>query len=135
MHLEAATFFLLLNNTVDPDTIPALQPSPPLPGAPSTPTPAGSGGTSNNAGFTTPDKLVYAHSVISVLGFLVILPLGALFARWARTLSNNWFLYHWANQALLGVPVIIIGWVLGVKAVSASNRAHFDDLHKVGGTF
>lgn len=141
MHVEAAAFSLFLNNTIDPDTIPALQdPSSNTTSTGSSNTTStgsstpGTNGNSNFGGLNTSGKLIYAHAVISVLGFLLVLPLGALFARWARTLSNDWFFYHWGNQVFLGIPIIVVGWTLGPLAVSANKGGHFNDLHKVGTT-
>lgn len=48
------------------------------------------------------EKYIVAHALISMLGFLVFLPLGALTARWVRTFSPVWFTLHWIIQFGIG---------------------------------
>ena len=62
----------------------------------------------------------------------MVLPVGALVARWLRTVNRHWFKVHWITQLMLGGPTIVAGWALAVTAVVQKNGAHFDDTHKVG---
>lgn len=72
------------------------------------------------------------HAVLCSIGFLFVLPVGALLARWMRTFNHHWFKAHWITQLVLGGSTILAGWVLAVVAVVQKNGAHFDDTHKVG---
>lgn len=75
-------------------------------------------------------KLIVGHAVLCVLGFLFLLPAGALFARYARTFMRNWFQGHWILQFALAGPVIFVGVILGIAAVSQAKAKHLDDSHK-----
>ena len=75
-------------------------------------------------------KLIVAHAVLLGLGFLVFLPLGALFARYFRTFTSRWFLVHSIVQFYVAGPLIIIGFALGVAAVSQAGLEHLNDDHK-----
>ena len=91
-----------------------------------------------------------AHAILCVVGFLAILPAGALFARYLRTVSPQWFKGHMTSQVFLGKspaniylvamysfclllagPVIIAGVALGIEAVVKAGSKHLDDTHKV----
>lgn len=78
-------------------------------------------------------QLLMAHAILSAVGFLIILPTGALLARWARTFTDKWFMAHWIFQAVFGIPIITAGWFLGVAGVIEKEGRHFDDTHKVLG--
>jgi cytochrome b561 len=84
--------------------------------------------------FTAPlqpyQKTIIAHAVLVTAGFLFILPAGALLARYARTFTNTWFKGHWILQFGVAAPLICIGVILGVVAVSQAKANHFDDNHK-----
>lgn len=63
-------------------------------------------------------KLIIAHAVLVSLGFLILLPLGAILARYLRTFSPKWFFGHWIAQLGLGeesrfclVCVIVTSWL------------------------
>jgi len=43
-------------------------------------------------------RLVVAHAIFCVVGFLLLLPGGALLARYLRTFSPKWFTGHWLIQ-------------------------------------
>jgi len=75
-------------------------------------------------------KLIVGHAVLCVVGFLFLLPAGALFARYARTFMNNWFQGHWILQFALAGPVILVGVILGIAAVAKAKAKHLDDSHK-----
>ena len=47
-------------------------------------------------------KYIIAHAILSMLGFLVFLPLGAIVARWLRTFTSIWFTAHWVIQFGVG---------------------------------
>ena len=72
------------------------------------------------------------HALLCSIGFLFVLPVGALLARWLRKFNPHWFRAHWITQLVLGGPTIVAGWALAVIAVTQKNGAHFDDTHKVG---
>ncbi|KAL0572624.1 hypothetical protein V5O48_009327 [Marasmius crinis-equi] len=77
--------------------------------------------------------LVLGHGTLLSIGFLVLLPLGSLAARWSRTITPRWFKVHrWSNY-LLGLPVILVGWLLGPIAVFDAQASHFLDAHQICG--
>lgn len=78
-------------------------------------------------------QLLMAHAILCSIGFLIILPTGALIGRWARTFTDSWFRAHWIFQAVFGIPVITAGWFLGVAGIIEKEGRHFDDTHKVLG--
>jgi len=75
-------------------------------------------------------KLIVAHAVFCVVGFLAILPAGALIARYLRTVSPTWFKVHAILQGAVAGPIIIIGVSLGIEAVIEAGSQHVDDTHK-----
>ncbi|KAH8116614.1 CBD9-like protein [Phellopilus nigrolimitatus] len=98
--------------------------------------PANSGSNSSGSS-STPllpfQKLVIAHAVLLGIAFLILLPLGALLARWLRTFSRHWFKCHWIIQFFITGPLIVAGLGLGIGAVSESGAPHLDDDHKKWG--
>jgi Eukaryotic cytochrome b561 len=94
--------------------------------------------TSGVHGFELPallpyQKMLQAHAILCGVGFLVVLPTGALLARWGRTFTNSWFKFHWIVQAVIGIPIIASGWSLAVAGVITKQGTHFDDTHKIIG--
>ena len=77
------------------------------------------------------EMLVLGHGFLLSVGFLVILPVGSLVARWTRTITPTWFKVHRFSNYLLGLPVIAIGWLLGPLAVFDAQASHFLDTHQV----
>lgn len=75
--------------------------------------------------------LLIAHSAISFVGFAVLLPLAAVGARWGRTRTTLWLKIHWVLTALLGIPVTMVGWILGPLSVSKRGRKHVVNEHQV----
>ncbi|KZS98628.1 hypothetical protein SISNIDRAFT_404495 [Sistotremastrum niveocremeum HHB9708] len=75
-------------------------------------------------------KYVVAHAAIATFGFIVLLPTGALIARWLRTTNINWFMGHWVVQLAIAGPVIGLGLALGVLSVIESGAPHLNDPHK-----
>lgn len=47
-------------------------------------------------------KKIVAHAILCIVGFLGLLPAGALLARYLRTFSSVWFKGHWILQFALG---------------------------------
>ena len=72
-----------------------------------------------------------AHAVLSAAGFLILLPLGALVARWGRVFTPKWFAAHWFLNVVLGIPLICIGWALGPLAVAQQGLEHVVTAHQV----
>ncbi|EMD38635.1 hypothetical protein CERSUDRAFT_135562 [Gelatoporia subvermispora B] len=135
-HLDAGQFSLNLTKILDnSDATPS--PSSSLLPAPATssvlPPPVDSD-PSSPPQFVHPSRnssLLKAHAVLSSIGFLVILPLAALVARWSRTITARWVSVHWFITLVLGLPFATIGWVLGPLAVAQRRSAHMVSLHQV----
>ncbi|KAJ7582916.1 hypothetical protein C8J56DRAFT_831919 [Mycena floridula] len=106
-------------NITDPPTRPSL---PPIATPPATTAP-----------FTSHETLVAAHGFLVSLGFLVLLPFGSLFARWARTFTPKWFKVHQMFNFYVSLPVIAIGWLLGPAAVIDAQARHLFDAHQICG--
>ncbi|KAF9260346.1 hypothetical protein L218DRAFT_989621 [Marasmius fiardii PR-910] len=70
------------------------------------------------------------HAILCTSGFLIILPVGALLARYSRTLTNRWFPFHAAFQLLVAGPVILTGWYYGWKTADELQQGHFIDPHQ-----
>lgn len=58
-------------------------------------------------------RMIVAHAVFCVAGFMLLLPGGALLARYMRTLTPTWFTGHWVVQFALSGPVILLGVIMG----------------------
>ena len=52
-------------------------------------------------------KMIVAHAILCTVGFLILLPAGALLARYARTFTGAWFKGHWIFQFALGMAMIV----------------------------
>ncbi|KDQ58563.1 hypothetical protein JAAARDRAFT_34380 [Jaapia argillacea MUCL 33604] len=74
--------------------------------------------------------LVVAHATLCTIGFLLLLPAGALLARYVRTFSAVWYKGHWIFQFALAGPITIVGIVLGAMSVGTANLSHFYDVHQ-----
>ncbi|KAI0771783.1 hypothetical protein BC629DRAFT_755484 [Irpex lacteus] len=74
-------------------------------------------------------KYIIAHAILSMLGFLVFLPLGAIIARWLRTFTPIWFTAHWVIQFGVAMPIIVTGFALGVHAVKLNGVPSLSDTH------
>ncbi len=107
--------------------------------------------------------MIVAHAILCTIGFLILLPAGALLARYARTFTGGWFKGHWVFQLAIGTsgvgcwcfgwthtddrrvcsmlrfvpdlagPIIVTGVALGIAAVSSAQAMHLDDDHKKWG--
>jgi len=75
-------------------------------------------------------KLIIAHAILCTVGFLLLLPAGALLARYFRTFTHKWFQGHWIVQFALGGSVIFVGVILGIQSVALSGSPHLADVHK-----
>lgn len=95
----------------------------------------GAGGSSQGSAISIPllpyQKLIIAHASILGVAFLILLPAGALFARFLRTFTRSWFKGHWIIQFGLAGPLIVIGVALGIASVHSEGSQHLDDTHKV----
>ncbi|KAJ7634492.1 hypothetical protein FB45DRAFT_989410 [Roridomyces roridus] len=66
------------------------------------------------------------HALLCAIGFLILLPLGVLLARYARTFTRRWFWGHAIIQLLISGPVIFVGIALGHQL---SNELEFNEMH------
>lgn len=78
-------------------------------------------------------RMIIAHAILCVVGFLFFLPFGSLLARYVRTFTPKWYTGHWISQFAISGPLIIIGFALGVQSVTSSESLHLDDDHKQWG--
>lgn len=73
------------------------------------------------------------HAVLCTTGFLILLPVGVLVARYTRTYTRRWWTAHWIIQFLISGPVIFAGWALGYKTTAQLQLGQFIDHHeKIG---
>ncbi|KAJ7578684.1 hypothetical protein C8J56DRAFT_968778 [Mycena floridula] len=70
------------------------------------------------------------HAILCSVGFLILLPLGSLIARYSRTFTSRWFWSHATIQLLISGPVIIIGWSKGYGTAEKLGVPHFRDPHQ-----
>lgn len=136
VHLDSGNFTLNLTNKIDPDqVIENASQTVFIPSITSSSVPLGAPTAATQQGTPRPlrmfEKLIIVHAVFCSFGFIVLLPLGALVARWGRTVIPLWSFYHWTIQVLLCIPLIVVGWSLGYLAVAEQGRRHADDVHKV----
>ncbi|KAL4251680.1 hypothetical protein ABKN59_003764 [Abortiporus biennis] len=116
-HLDAGPFSLDLTKPVPSSTTSSSLLTTPTPSHLATPSlsppsPISSPSTSHGS-HGSHDRLLTAHAVLSLIGFLILLPFGALIARWGRTR------FH--------------GCILGPLSVSKRGRAHVVNEHQIGG--
>ena len=81
--------------------------------------------------YTKREKVLIIHAIFMSFGFLVLLPAGSLIARWGRTFTPIWFKAHQFSNLFLALPVITLGWVLGLMAVIQHEADHFSNAHEV----
>ncbi|CAL1704097.1 unnamed protein product [Somion occarium] len=130
-HLDAGPFTLNLTKVLD--VVPSSIPSPTstsLTPSPSDITSSSSSSAPLRQG--AHDMVLTAHAILCFIGFLVLLPLSSLIARWTRTRTTNWFKAHWIIN-FLGLPIILVGWLLGPLSVSRQNRVHVVNEHQIFG--
>ncbi|KAH9946313.1 uncharacterized protein BXZ73DRAFT_95816 [Epithele typhae] len=139
-HLDAGRFSLDLANNLEVSSSPTVSSdAQSTPGSP-TVTSISSLSASSQVSSTTTDEdrartnsLLVAHAVFCAAGFLIMLPLGALVARWTRVFTAKWFTAHWFINVVLGLPLICIGWALGPLAVAQQGLEHVVTAHQIGG--
>ncbi|KAJ7782508.1 hypothetical protein DFH07DRAFT_790896 [Mycena maculata] len=88
-----------------------------------------SSGPTDDIPLTPYQRMVVAHAIFCVVGFALLLPAGALLARYLRTFTPTWYTGHWIAQFAIAGPAILIGIVLGFQA-SGSIGAKILDKHK-----
>ncbi|KAF9448143.1 hypothetical protein P691DRAFT_670095 [Macrolepiota fuliginosa MF-IS2] len=76
------------------------------------------------------EKQAKTHAILCTTGFLVLLPIGVLVARYTRTYTAKWWLAHWTIQFLISGPIIFAGWALGYKTTNDIGLGHFIDTHE-----
>ncbi|THH03409.1 hypothetical protein EW145_g6277 [Phellinidium pouzarii] len=77
------------------------------------------------------DQRIKKHALLSSIGFIILLPVGALVGRYLRTFTGSWFWAHSIIQFLIAGPVIFAGWAFGYQSTAALNTGgHFFDRHK-----
>ena len=83
------------------------------------------------------EYLIRLHAFLVSFGFLVLLPLGALVARYSRVLKVEWFPYHWKINSYIAGPVITIGVLLGPVIIFSKEtyKIHFANGHEVQFSF
>jgi hypothetical protein len=84
-------------------------------------------------GYSRVENLIRLHAFLVSFGFLVLLPLGALVARYSRVFKVKWFPYHWKINFYIAGPVITVGVLLGPIIVFSKERyrIHFANGHEV----
>ena len=70
------------------------------------------GGDIDDGPLTSSDKMLIAHGILSAIGFVVVLPFGALIARYLRTFTPAWFAGHWVFQFVIGTLAHDVGFQL-----------------------
>ncbi|KAJ3757576.1 hypothetical protein EV360DRAFT_71023 [Lentinula raphanica] len=70
------------------------------------------------------------HAILATTGFLILLPVGVLIARYARTFTPIWFPVHFVVQLFLSGPVIFAAWYYGWKTSNVLGLGHFLDPHQ-----
>jgi len=102
------------------------------------------------------ERRARSHAILSAIGFLILLPVGVLVARYSRTLrykqvselsegkkhlltslsltllwnQSRWFWAHSTIQLVVSAPVILLGWALGYKTAMEFEGGHYNDPHK-----
>ncbi|KAF5371443.1 hypothetical protein D9757_009989 [Collybiopsis confluens] len=79
---------------------------------------------------TPPEVLAKRHAILVTIGFLILLPIGALIPRYTRTFTPAWFPAHFAIQLFLSGPIIFAGWYYGYQTSDILQLGHFYDPHQ-----
>ena len=77
--------------------------------------------------------LLVGHGVLTSFGFLVLLPMGSLVARWGRTFSGKWMVYHRAVNMVVAPPTISLGVSMAAMVVFQHDERHFVETHAITG--
>jgi hypothetical protein len=74
------------------------------------------------------------HALLCTIGFLILLPIGVLVARYVRTFTKRWWYAHGIIQFLISGPIIFAGWALGYQTANGLlTGPRFSDHHeKIG---
>ncbi|KAJ6609094.1 hypothetical protein B0H10DRAFT_2165067 [Mycena sp. CBHHK59/15] len=70
------------------------------------------------------------HAILCTIGFLILLPLGVLLARYARTFTQRWFWGHAVMQFIISGPVIFAGWAMGYQLATKLELTGLHDPHQ-----
>ncbi|KAF8921488.1 hypothetical protein CPB85DRAFT_1428468 [Mucidula mucida] len=89
--------------------------------------------TASKAAAAAHKRIVIAHGALLSIGFMIVLPAGALIARFARSFTTRWFMVHYYLNYIVALPIIVVGWVLGPVAVIDAQASHFMDAHQICG--
>ncbi|EIN04623.1 hypothetical protein PUNSTDRAFT_75977 [Punctularia strigosozonata HHB-11173 SS5] len=81
--------------------------------------------------FTPIESRARTHALLSSIGFLILLPLGVLLARYARTFTSRWWWAHGLIQFVVSGPVILAGWAYGYQTTQRLfTGGNWVDTHK-----
>ncbi|THH26653.1 hypothetical protein EUX98_g7532 [Antrodiella citrinella] len=130
-HLNSGPTVLNLGNSLTANSKDPTNPISTLSGASSPSSGSGSGGSSGDDSIPLLpyQKLIVAHAILCVVGFLGVLPAGALLARYLRTFNPVWFKGHHILQLFVSLPIIVPGVALGIAAVHKAGAQHLSDTH------
>ncbi|KAF7292151.1 Cytochrome b561 domain-containing protein [Mycena indigotica] len=70
------------------------------------------------------------HGLVMTIGFLIMLPIGVLVARYTRTYTRHWFWSHAAIQLVLSGPLIFYGWAAGNSLARELEALSLHDTHQ-----
>jgi len=74
------------------------------------------------------------HAIMVATGFLILLPIGVLGARYLRTFNRHWVRLHMIINFLLAGPIILAGIGTGIRFTnSVMTGGNFVDPHKKTG--
>jgi len=96
----------------------------------------GNGGNPNgfiSVPLSMQEILARRHAILCSVGFLILLPLGVLLARYTRTFLRHWFWGHAIIQLIVSAPVIFAGVAYGFQAANSLEFPMLQDPHqKIG---
>jgi hypothetical protein len=94
-----------------------------------------SGDDDDEVPLTANQRMLVAHALFMTIGFLFVLPFGAIFVRLSRTWipGRIWFGTHWIFQWPFAGALITIGFALAVNVVQKAGKEHFSTTHKKWG--
>ncbi|KAH8828486.1 hypothetical protein DL96DRAFT_1799194 [Flagelloscypha sp. PMI_526] len=129
-HAQEGAFTIDLSSTTSTPTAGET------PSTPSSTSGSSSGSNSGSSSSSQPlsnfEKMIVAHGILMSIGFLVLLPIGALLARLSRTFTNRWFPFHMSIQWFISGPIIVVGFALATAAVQQRGGGPLDDHMKWG---
>ncbi|KAJ7683425.1 hypothetical protein B0H17DRAFT_33752 [Mycena rosella] len=86
----------------------------------------------DTAPLTSRQRMIVTHAILCVVGFALLLPVGALLARYLRTTTPTWYTGHWIAQFVISGPVIIAGVAVGFQVTKQAGITIWDDHKKTG---